>query len=110
MALLKEDAILSMPPSPSWYQGREAIRTMLLAVVFQSGVQNQWRLSPTHANGQPAFVIYRTDESKRSYRAYAIQVVTLDSSRLHQRQIAEVTAFLNPELVTSFGFPLHLPQ
>ena len=110
VTLLKEDAILSMPPSPSWYQGREAIRTVLLAVVFQSGVQNQWRLYPTHANGQPAFVEYRADEAKRSYRASAIQVVTLDSSRLHQRQIASVTAFLNPELVTSFGFPLHLPQ
>jgi len=40
VALLKEDATLSMPPVPSWYQGREAIRTILLAVLFPSGVQN----------------------------------------------------------------------
>ncbi len=108
VALLKEDAILSMPPIPSWYQGREAIRTILLAAVFQSGVQNRWRLYPTRANGQPAFVVYRVDEAIRSYRASSVHVVTLDGSRL-PRQIAQVTAFLGPSLVTSFGFPLQLP-
>ena len=108
--LLKEDAILSMPPSPSWYQGREAIRTVLLTAVFQSGAQNQWRFYPTHANRQTAFVVYRADEAQKSYRAYALQVVTLDSSQSHQRQIAEITTFLNPELATSFGFPLYLSQ
>jgi RNA polymerase sigma-70 factor (ECF subfamily) len=110
VTLLKEDAIFNMPPIPSWYQGREAIRTILLAIAFQSGVQNQWRLYPTRANGQPAFVVYQADESKRSYQAYAVQVVTLDSSQHHQRQIATITTFLNPELVASFGFPLHLSQ
>jgi RNA polymerase sigma-70 factor (ECF subfamily) len=109
VALLKEDATLSMPPVPSWYRGREAIRTILLTVVFPSGVQNRWRLYPTRANGKPAFVVYRADESKHSYRAFGIQVVTLDGSRL-KRQIAEVTMFLSPSLVTSFGYPLHLPQ
>lgn len=109
VALLKEDAMLSMPPVPSWYQGREAIRALLLAVLFPSGVRNRWRLCPTRANGQPAFAVYRADEATRSYRAFAIQVITLDSSRL-PRQVAGMTAFLNPELVTSFGFPLQLPQ
>src|SRR5258708_31424402 len=47
VALLKEDATLSMPPVPSWYRGREAIRSILLAVLFPSGVRNRWRLSPT---------------------------------------------------------------
>jgi RNA polymerase sigma-70 factor, ECF subfamily len=108
-ALLKEDATVSMPPIPSWYQGREAIRTLLLAVFFPSGVQNRWRLSPTRSNGQPAFVVYRADEATRSYRAFAIQVITLDGSRL-PKQVVGVTAFLGPELVTSFGFSLQLPQ
>jgi len=37
VALLKEDAILSMPPVPSWYRGRDAIRSFLLR---KFGVQN----------------------------------------------------------------------
>jgi RNA polymerase sigma-70 factor, ECF subfamily len=110
VTLLKEDATLSMPPVPSWYQGREAIRTILLAVLFPSGVQKRWRLFPTRANGQPAFAVYRADEATGSYRAFALQVVALDCSRRDQRQVADVTAFLSPKLVTSFGFPLQLPQ
>lgn len=109
VALLKEDATFSMPPVPSWYQGREAIRTMFLAAVFPSGVQKRWRLYPTRANGQPAVALYRADEATKSYRAFGIQVITLDDSR-PPKQIAEVTAFLGPEIVTSFGFPLQLPQ
>jgi RNA polymerase sigma-70 factor (ECF subfamily) len=108
IALLKEDATLSMPPVPSWYQGREAIRTILLAVLFPSGMQNRWRLSPTRANGQPAFAVYRADEATRSYQAFAIQVLMLDESRFPM-QVASVTAFLGPELVASFGFPFQIP-
>ncbi|WP_236064921.1 sigma-70 family RNA polymerase sigma factor [Reticulibacter mediterranei] len=106
VALLKEDAILSMPPVPSWYQGREAIRTVLRTAIFPSGVQDKWRLFPTHANGQPAFVVYRSDEATGLYSAFAVQVITLDGSG----QITQVTAFLGPELATFFGFPLQLPQ
>jgi RNA polymerase sigma-70 factor, ECF subfamily len=106
VALLKEDAILSMPPIPSWYRGREAIRSILLA---RFGVQNRWRLYPTHANGLPAFVLYTANEAKSPYRAFGVQVLTLDGSR-PMRQIAEVTIFHTSSLVTPFGFPLQLPQ
>jgi RNA polymerase sigma-70 factor (ECF subfamily) len=108
VALLKEDATLSMPPLPSWFWGREAIRAILTSTVFGSGVQKKWRLSPTGANAQPAFALYRAGASSGFYRAFGIQVVTLDSSAL-ARHIAEVTIFNVPSLVTSFGFPLPLP-
>jgi len=106
VALLKEDATLSMPPVPSWYQGREAIHTVLRAVLFPSGVRDRWRLSPTHANGQPAFMVYRSDDATGLYRAFAVQVITLDGSG----QITGVTAFLGSELAAIFGFPLQLAQ
>ena len=109
VALLKEDATLSMPPVPSWYQGRDALRRVLSAFFCPPGVQRKWRLSPTRANGQPACVVYRADEATQPYRAFALQVLTLDGSR-HPLQVAALTTFLGPELVTSFGFPLHLPQ
>lgn len=109
VALLKEDATLSMPPVPSWYQGRDALRRVLSAFLCPPGVQRQWRLSPTRANGQPAFVVYRADEATRPYRAFALQVLTLDGSRF-LKQVASLTTFLGPELATSFGFPLQLPQ
>ena len=109
VALLKEDATLSMPPIPSWYQGRDAIRRVLSMFLCPPGVHRQWRLSPTRANGQPACVVYRTDEATQPYRAFALLVLTLDGSRF-PRQVASLTTFLGSEIVTSFGFPLHLPQ
>jgi RNA polymerase sigma-70 factor (ECF subfamily) len=108
VALLKEDAVLNMPPYPSWYRGREAIRAILHAAPFRVGMQKRWRLSPTHANGQPAFALYRAAESKTSYRAYGLQLITIDHSRL-PGQIAEVTIFHLSSLVTSFGLPPELP-
>lgn len=106
VALLKEDATLSMPPVPSWYQGPAAIRTILQSIVFPPGTHRRWRLLPTRANGQYAFALYKADEATKTYLAHGIQVVTLD----HLRQIADITAFMNPELIGSFCFPPHLPQ
>ncbi len=31
VALLKEDALLTMPPVPEWYRGREGIRGFMAA-------------------------------------------------------------------------------
>ena len=108
VALLKEDATLSMPPFPSWYRGREPIRAILTAFPFSSGALHQWRLYPTGANAQPAFAYYRADTANGPYQARGIQVVTLDWST-SARRIAALTVFNLPSLVTSFGFPLHLP-
>ncbi len=110
VALLKEDATISMPPIPSWYRGREAIRIFLRASLFSSGVQRQWRLFPTYANGQHALVVYRMNEATKSYRASTLQMVTLDGSQDGLWQIAEVIAFINPKLISSFGFPLQLSE
>lgn len=109
VALLKEDALLSMPPIPSWYRGREAIRAVFLAEPFGSEVRNRWRLKPSRANSQPAFVLYELDEAEHVYRAFGVQVVSLDGQTLPE-QIASVTIFHGSSLATFFGFPLQLPQ
>ena len=108
VALLKEEATLSMPPFPSWYCGRDAIHAILTAYPFRFGEHGLWRLYPTVANGQPAFAFYRANESKDAYLAFGIQVVTLGSSPL-ARYVAGVTMFHGPSLVAFFGLPLQLP-
>jgi RNA polymerase sigma-70 factor, ECF subfamily len=103
IALLTDDAVLAMPPTPSWYQGREAIRTFLTTSMFAGvGHLKGYRLIPTHANGQPALAIYRRTSADGAYRAYSLQVLTIDRASGY---IAEVTSFLSPELFARFGLP-----
>lgn len=106
VALMKEDATLSMPPVPSWYRGRAAIQTILRSILFPPGVCHRWRLFPTRANQEPAFMVYRADETTQTYQAFALQIVTIDRTQPEPGQIASVTAFLDPRLAHSFGFPL----
>lgn len=108
VALLKEDAILAMPPSPSWYEGREAIRAFAAATVFAdegmfSGKASQrWRLVSTRANGAPAFAIYQRIE-ENEYQAFGMHLLELDGDKLIQ-----VISFIDPSLPPHFGLPTTL--
>lgn len=103
VALLKVDATFSMPPSPSWYQGREAIFTFLATSRLLGEVPRQWQLVPTRANAQPAFGLYQYESERDAYGASAIQVLTL-----YEKQIADVTTFVNPALFSRFNLPAEL--
>jgi RNA polymerase sigma-70 factor (ECF subfamily) len=51
--LLRADADMAMPPTPSWYHGRDAIGTYLRRL-FAEPWGRDLRLLPTAANLQPA--------------------------------------------------------
>ena len=55
VGLLKDDAILAMPPSPTWVRGRDEVGLFLESYVFDGDARGRWLTSPTSANGQPAF-------------------------------------------------------
>ncbi len=95
VALLQEDATVSMPPSPSWFAGRDAIRAFTAAHIFVP--PNAWKLVRTRANAQPAFALYQ-HAGTGPYRAFGIQVLTIRHDR-----IAGITTFINPDLVGLFG-------
>lgn len=101
VSLLREDARLTMPPTPSWYQGRDAIRAFLSRFVFAERAQlRPERLLPTRANRQPAFAAYARTEADPVHRAFALKVLTLEGGR-----IAAVSGFGYPELFSAFGLP-----
>ena len=110
VALLKADAAFAMPPSPSWYQGLEAIRMFSAATIFADDgmfpgkALNRWHLLPTRANGSPAFAIYQRDE-KDEYRAFGLIALILDGDKLSQ-----IISFIDPSLPSLFGFPTTIPQ
>jgi RNA polymerase sigma-70 factor (ECF subfamily) len=99
LALLTDDAWLSMPPSPLEYQGPDAIGTFLRQVAsWWSGQPN--RLVPTRANTQPAFACYRQDAQAPIAHATGLMVLTLEGER-----ISVITRFLNNSILASFGLP-----
>jgi RNA polymerase sigma-70 factor, ECF subfamily len=103
VAMLTEDATLAMPPTPTWYRGRDAIAAFYAARPMAGAVR--WRHISTRANGQPAVAGYLWDERTGQYAAHGLDVLTLRGDR-----IAAVTAFLGAEFVHGLGLPHHLPS
>jgi RNA polymerase sigma-70 factor (ECF subfamily) len=97
-AMLAEDATMEMPPMPTWYRGREAIADFLRG--WPLSVEGRFRMVPTRANGQLAFAHYLRDRGEEAFRPHGITVLTLRGDR-----IAELTAFLWPEIPERFGLP-----
>lgn len=103
IALLKADAILSMPPFREWFAGREAIRGFFAYAWTTRGYAG-FRLLPTRANGQPAFALYSRTHDSVEYRAHSLQVLTVRDA-----QIEVLTNFKNARLFDAFGLPAVLP-
>jgi RNA polymerase sigma-70 factor (ECF subfamily) len=104
VALLREDALITMPPFPLWYQGREAIRKFLDTHLFTGDIAGALRLVPTRANGAPAYGAYQRDAAG-AYRAVALHVVTIEDGL-----ITRIDDFLtyNGRLFSQFGLPLSI--
>src|SRR5580704_5508623 len=73
VALLTDDAFVSMPPMPFEYAGRDAV-VSLVASLFGSG--RRFDLVPTRANGQPAFGAYlRSSDGIRAMTRFEASVL-----------------------------------
>ncbi|MFN0305720.1 MAG: RNA polymerase subunit sigma-70 [Burkholderiales bacterium] len=101
VALLAEEATFSMPPFPTWFEGRSAITEVLRGRIFAR--ERRFRLLPIIASGQPAFAVYKMENGAARYAPHGIQLIWLDA-----RSIASVITFLKPRLVTAFGLPTEL--
>ena len=102
VALLKEDAALTMPPFPVWFGGRRDIQTFLNGFVFNNISGLPLRLVSTHANGSPAFAVYQKD-SAGVYKPAALHVLSFENG-----QISEINDFLtfDDRLFSRFGLPV----
>jgi RNA polymerase sigma-70 factor (ECF subfamily) len=99
VALLSDDALLTMPPEPLEYEGARAIGRFL-STVPAGGALERFRLVPTRANGQPAFGCYLRDEHAPIAHAYGLMVLTLSGDR-----VAAITGFPDTSVFASFGLP-----
>ena len=109
VAMLTDDARLTMPPWPLGFRGQAAAGRLLAVVVFRGGTR-RYRLVPVRANGQPAFACYFTDGETPAASGvipaasgHGLIVLGLDGGR-----ISSVTRFLDNALLPRFGVPATL--
>jgi RNA polymerase sigma-70 factor (TIGR02960 family) len=98
VALLTDDARLTMPPLPLEYQGHDAIGAFLRHREEVRG--RPLRVVPTRANTQPAFGCYLPDTQSGIAHAHALFVLTLEGDR-----VSAITWFGDNSVFPHFGLP-----
>jgi RNA polymerase sigma-70 factor, ECF subfamily len=97
VALLRDDAILEMPPFELWMRGPEHIRRWFVA----ADALSQELLTPVAANGSLAVAVYRPRDPGGPPTAFSIQVLDIGDGR-----ISAIHVFLDPGLFELFSLPV----
>ncbi len=98
VAVLTDEAWLTMPPEPYEYQGPTAIAAFLHDRAVRRGAP--LRLVPTRANNQPAFGCYLRAPHTEVGRPYGLLVLTLQDD-----QVSAITWFSDSSVFPHFGLP-----
>jgi RNA polymerase sigma-70 factor (ECF subfamily) len=100
VALLTDDARMTMPPEPFELQGSHRVAEYL-GRVWREGVT----VVMTRANNAPAFAYYRPDPHADVYRASGLMVVSVAGAR-----VSSLTRFADQSLFATFGLPRTLTR
>ncbi len=103
VAMLTDDAWVTMPPEPHEYQGPVAIAEFLRHSGRAARAGRVARLVATSANGQPALAHYLREPEEAALQASGLFVLTLDGER-----ISVLTRFAGGDLVERCGLPATL--
>ena len=96
VALLHDDATMSMPPIPVWLSGARSIVDALETMVFASCAPDSFRALHTEANGLPALALFR-QAADGTFAPYALHVLAFDDGKLRS-----LTAFLDTRVFAPF--------
>lgn len=99
VGLLRADAKFVMPPTLTWFEGRDAIASFLREHVLGE-MSAGWRLVPTAANRQAAFGLYWQAPGEHEHHAFAICLIAVEDG-----SISEIDLFQQPELFSVFALP-----
>jgi RNA polymerase sigma-70 factor, ECF subfamily len=102
VGLLREDVVTEMPPSLTWYLGRDATTRFAASVFARQGAGTR-RMIETSANGQPALAMYRLGDDGLLHGLH-VQVLGISSDG-----ISRITAFEYPGLFATFRLPESRP-
>jgi len=100
VALITDDVVLSMPPIPLEYRGRDAVANFYAGLM---GRGHRYDLVPTRANGQLAFGAYLHAGNGGIRHCAGLVVLTLTGDR-----VCALTRF-GTSVLPCFGLPRSLP-
>ena len=100
--LLRADARLTMPPTPSWFGGREAIAALFASWLDPESPAyvGEVRRMPIGANRQLGSAGYIRRPGDSIYRPLGLEVLRIESG-----EVAELTMFVSTELFPAFALP-----
>jgi RNA polymerase sigma-70 factor (ECF subfamily) len=104
VSLLREDAVWTMPPLPTWYSGVAAIQAFLNARLFVHRTTGDVRLAAVRANGCPAFAVYQR-EAGGAYHIGSLQILSIENN-----EIVRIDSYIAPgeRLLDRFKLPSSL--
>ncbi len=103
VALLADDALLTMPPEAARFEGHAQIGSFF-ATAPLDGRLDRIQLVPTRANGQPALAAYADEHGTGVFDAYGVMVFAI-----HGNRIDGITGFARqPALFTRLGLSTKL--
>lgn len=103
VALLTDDAVLTMPPIPVHIDGAAAVGEFFATEPLGGHIE-RIKLVPTRASGQPGFACYADEHAAGHHDAYGVMIFALRGDK-----IAGITGFpLDTELFEQLGEPITL--
>lgn len=103
IALLHHDIVLSMPPSPTWLRGRDAVARFFAHRVHDAVASRLFRTLELEANGRPAVGYYRLQNDGQAH-FFALQVLEFEEGA-----VRTIDHFMAPSAHHAF-FQAGLPR
>jgi RNA polymerase sigma-70 factor (ECF subfamily) len=99
--LMHENVRSTMAPTPTWFDGREAMAIALAPSMARSSPEfiGDWRVILTAANRQPAAATYLRPPGETQYKGFSLDVL-----RIEDGKIVELNSF-EPRMFPAFGLP-----
>ena len=97
VALLAEDASMSMPPLSLWLRGRDH---MIAWYTGYGAACEGSRLVPLQVNGSPGFAHYKPSDDGTRHEPWCIQVLEISAGK-----VVHIHHFLGAALFERFGLP-----
>jgi RNA polymerase sigma-70 factor, ECF subfamily len=103
VALLADDALLTMPPEEARLTGADAVGWFFATQPLE-GRLDRIKFMSCRANGQPALAAFADEHGEGRFDAYGLMVFAIDGDR-----ITGIVGFpKRPDLFTRFGLPVSI--